>query len=111
MSTTNKQEFVWWSVDDAAQRGAISQQGRIDQAYKEGYEEGFEIGFKEARDKAIHQEQIIYLNQMVQTRYNIDAWDYLATMSQQQLKQIAVLILSCDSFDEIKLAMQRQEVH
>ena len=98
MSTTNKQEFVWWSVEDAAQRGAISQQGRIDQGKSEAKMEGKIEGKME--------EKMNLLSQLIMTKYNINAFDYLTTLSQQQLNQISALIFSYDTFDDLKQAVE-----
>ena len=85
----------WWSAEEAAQRGAISEQGRIDQAKSEAKMEG----------------KVDLISQQIQFRYNLNAFDYLTTLSQQQLDRISKLIFSYDTFDELKQAVEGEPAY
>ena len=87
-----------WSTAMAIQMGEARYRNGLNDSYKEGLEKGREEGIKEGKEAG---ERLI-LNQLIENIYHEDATTWLQSLTIEQLNSISRMILSCDTFDELK---------
>ncbi|MFQ7149441.1 MAG: hypothetical protein ACLRQU_17840, partial [Clostridium sp.] len=80
------------------QMGEARYRNGLNDSYKEGLEKGREEGIKEGKEAG---ERLI-LNQLIENIYHEDATTWLQSLTIEQLNSISRMILSCDTFDELK---------
>ena len=89
-----KTENQWWSIAEAAEIGKARYQNVIDDYYEEGMKKGIEEGKLEGIQ--------LIVQSLVQTKYQMDAHEWIQTLTLEQLTVISSNILTCDSFNELK---------
>ena len=95
-----------WSTAMAIQMGEARYRNGLNDSYKEGLEKGLEQGLEKGREEGIKEgkeagERLI-LNQLIENIYHEDATTWLQSLTIEQLNSISRMILSCDTFDELK---------
>ena len=95
-----------WSTAMAIQMGEARYRNGLNDSYKEGLEKGLEQGIEKGREEGIKEGKEagkrLILNQLIENIYHEDATTWLQSLTIEQLNSISRMILSCDTFDELK---------
>ena len=98
-STVDSYLYSW---EYAVIRGEQAYYNVIQDKYEEGIEAGEKIGFEKGVEIG---EKIIahtLLSRQLYKKYQIDAADWLSTLTVDQLDEVSEYILECSTFDELK---------
>ncbi|MGX8850909.1 Rpn family recombination-promoting nuclease/putative transposase [Amedibacillus sp. YH-ame10] len=97
-------EQIWTLAEQIqmaeAQQKAI-QQGYYDEGIKIGEEKGLKIGEEIGKVEGYNK----LLNQLIQTKFNVDASSWLSTLTIEQLQQVSQLLMNAQTFEEIQSAI------
>ena len=91
-----------WSTAMAIQMGEARYRNGLNDSYKEGLEKGLEKGREEGIKEGKEAGKRLILNQLIENIYHEDATTWLQSLTIEQLNSISRMILSCDTFDELK---------
>ena len=91
-----------WSTAMAIQMGEARYRNGLNDSYKEGLEKGLEKGREEGIKEGEEAGKRLILNQLIENIYHEDATTWLQSLTIEQLNSISRMILSCDTFDELK---------
>ena len=91
-----------WSTAMAIQMGEARYRNGLNDSYKEGLEKGLEKGREEGIKEGKEAGERLILNQLIENIYHEDATTWLQSLTIEQLNSISRMILSCDTFDELK---------
>ena len=81
-----KQDQEWWTLADAIERGEQRNKALLQEARQEGHHEG----------------QLKMLKSLITSKFQFDASDWIKTLDSESIEKAILLILSCDSFDDLK---------
>ena len=107
-----------WSLAMAIEMGEMRAKNLVEDSFEDGKKagiiEGIEKGRKEGHKKGLSEGQkagqrqatIDLLHQLIQTKFETDAFAWLTSLDDAQLQQIAPLILSCQTLEKIKQQIQ-----
>ncbi|MEG0273759.1 MAG: hypothetical protein RR690_01410, partial [Longicatena sp.] len=87
-----------------AQQKAI-QQGYYDEGIKIGEEKGLKIGEEKGKAEGKVEGYNKLLNQLIQTKFHVDASPWLSTLTMDQLQQVSQLLMNAQTFEEIQNAL------
>ncbi|MEG0470670.1 MAG: transposase, partial [Longicatena sp.] len=66
-----------------------------------GEEKGLKIGEEKGKAEGYNK----LLNQLIQTKFHVDASPWLSTLTMDQLQQVSQLLMNAQTFEEIQNAL------
>ena len=97
-----EQEQEWWTLADAIERGEQAKNAIIEERYQKGKKQGIEIGKEQGIEEGKKLNQQKMLKSMIELKFQIDASDWIKTLDNEKMERAVLLLLNCDSFDDLK---------
>ena len=89
-----KNDDEQWTIAQKIEEAEVRERYAMEQYREEGREEGKQEGREEGK--------IELMQQQLKQKYEVDASTWLTSLSKEQLDKVAILILTCDSFENLQ---------
>ena len=109
LNKKQEDEEVWteaMAAELGEKRYVLMMQDKYKEGQLAGIAEGRTVGIAEGKTVGIAEGKINTILQLIQLKYQVNASQWLSTLSDEQLDAIMIHILTCHTFEELQRSLE-----